>query len=340
MSHKWYQKSLGIIALLILFFPVGLFLMWNYAKWNKRIKWGITNIFALLFTISTVSGAISNNKIASKTEPQSQIKKVAVENKQSLDKSIIQATIQKKLEIINDSTQAEPTNQPTIKIEQTQTQANEATYLVTRVIDGDTIEIEGGQRVRYIGIDTPETVDPRKSVQCYGQEASNKNKELVSGKRVRLEKDISNTDKYGRLLRYIYIGDEFINNTLVLQGYAVSSSYPPDVKYQDIFRKSQQEAIDGNRGLWGVDCKSNSTNTSQQTSLFTNTAPTQSTQTQPASGGSCSIKGNISSSGEKIYHMQGCGSYGKTVIDTGKGERWFCSEQEALQAGWRKALNC
>lgn len=336
MSHKWYQKSFGIIALLILFFPAGLFLMWKYAKWNKKTKWIITGIFSFIL----FSGIFDSDKTTSKIESQSQSKQVAVVNKQSLDKSIIQTTITKKLEIINDSKQIEPTNKPTLKTEQTPTsspiQANEVTYLVTRVIDGDTIEIEGGQRVRYIGIDTPETVDPRKPVQCYGQEASNKNKELVAGKRVRLEKDISNTDKYGRLLRYIYIGDEFINNTLVLQGFAVSSSYPPDIKYQDIFRKSQQEAIDSNRGLWGADCKSNSTNTSQQT----NTAPTQSSQTQPASGGSCDIKGNISSSGEKIYHVQGCGSYGKTVIDTGKGERWFCNEQEALQAGWRKALNC
>src|SRR4030042_2567140 len=79
--------------------------------------------------------------------------------------------------------------------------------LVTRVIDGDTIEIEGGQKVRYIGIDTPEKVDPRPSVQCYGKEAAAKNKELVEGKRVRLEKDVSETDKYGRLLRYVFVGD-------------------------------------------------------------------------------------------------------------------------------------
>ena len=72
--------------------------------------------------------------------------------------------------------------------------------LVTKVIDGDTIEIEGGMRVRYIGIDTPETVDPRKPLQCFGKEATNKNRQLVAGKKVYLEKDVSETDKYGRLL--------------------------------------------------------------------------------------------------------------------------------------------
>src|SRR3990167_3408922 len=98
-----------------------------------------------------------------------------------------------------------PTTTSQTQQPQQATQQQTNTVLVTRVIDGDTIEIEGGQKVRYIGIDTPETVDPRKPVQCFGVEASNKNKELVSGKRDRLEKDVSETDKYGRLLRYIYI---------------------------------------------------------------------------------------------------------------------------------------
>ena len=77
---------------------------------------------------------------------------------------------------------------------------------VVRVIDGDTIEVEidgTSYRVRYIGIDTPETVHPQKPVECFGKEASEKNRELVEGKRVRLEKDVSDTDKYGRLLRYV-----------------------------------------------------------------------------------------------------------------------------------------
>ena len=86
---------------------------------------------------------------------------------------------------------------------------------VTRVVDGDTIEIEGGEKVRYIGIDTPETVDPRKPVQCFGVEASKKNKEMVEGKMVRLEKDITDKDKYNRLLRYVWLDDVFVNLELV-----------------------------------------------------------------------------------------------------------------------------
>ena len=123
---------------------------------------------------------------------------------------------------------------------------------VVRVIDGDTIEIEGGQKIRYIGIDTPETVHPSKPIECFGKEASNKNKELVEGKMVRLEKDVSETDKYGRLLRYIWINDLMVNDYLVRNGYAMSSSYPPDIKYQDQFIEAQKEARENNRGLWSV----------------------------------------------------------------------------------------
>lgn len=122
---------------------------------------------------------------------------------------------------------------------------------VTRVIDGDTIEITGGIKVRYIGINTPETVAPRKAVECFGKAASDKNKELVLGKEVRLEKDVSETDKYGRLLRYVYVGDIFVNDTLVKDGYARSSTYPPDVKYQDMFLQSEKYARENNLGLWG-----------------------------------------------------------------------------------------
>lgn len=190
--------------------------------------------------------------------------------------------------------------------------------LVTRVIDGDTIEIKGGEKVRYIGIDTPETVHPSKPVQCFGKEAALKNKKLVEGKRVRLEKDVSETDKYGRLLRYVYVGEVFVNKILVRDGYAFSSTYPPDVKYQDIFSKAEKEAREADRGLWGS-CG------------FIAGAKTTAPETD------CVIKGNISSSGEKIYHTPGQRYYNQTVISESKGERWFCSEDEAKDAGWRKS---
>jgi len=196
-------------------------------------------------------------------------------------------------------------------------------FKVTRVVDGDTIEIEGGEKVRYLGIDTPETVDPRKPVQCFGVEASKKNKELVEGKTVRLEKDITDRDRYSRLLRYVWVDDIFVNLELVKQGFASSYAYPPDIKYQEEFLEAEKEAREAERGLWKA-CP----------------IPSPTTEIQETPINDCDIKGNISTSGEKIYHLPGCGSYAKTQIDEKRGERWFCSEKEAQEAGWRKALNC
>lgn len=129
---------------------------------------------------------------------------------------------------------------------------------VLKVIDGDTIEVDLDgkvESVRFIGIDTPETVDPRRPVGCFGKEASSENKRLLEGKVVLLERDISETDKYNRLLRYIYLelGNRqmlFVNDYLVRQGFAFASSFPPDVKYNERFTKAQEEARENLRGLW------------------------------------------------------------------------------------------
>lgn len=127
---------------------------------------------------------------------------------------------------------------------------NNENILVRRVIDGDTIELENGEHVRYIGIDAPETVDPRKPVQCFGIEASRRNRELVEGKEVVLEKDISDRDRYGRLLRYVRLRDKLINLVLVQEGYARVFAYPPDVKYGGEFIQAEKTARERNLGLW------------------------------------------------------------------------------------------
>lgn len=127
--------------------------------------------------------------------------------------------------------------------------------LVTKVIDGDTIVVNDKLTVRFIGIDTPETVDPRRPVACFGKEASNKTKSLLSGKDVILQKDVSETDKYGRLLRYVFLPlpdgqNLFVNDYLVREGYAKVLTYPPDVKYNEQFRQAEREARENKRGLW------------------------------------------------------------------------------------------
>lgn len=213
---------------------------------------------------------------------------------------------------------------------------------VKRVIDGDTIELASGKRVRYIGIDTPETVDPRKPVQCFGREAKTENERLVSGKNIRLEKDISETDKYGRLLRYIYVDNVMVNEELVKNGFAHASSFPPDIKHQDRFLLAEKEARENNRGLWrgcevSAEIITNPTNTTNSTNSTNTNTQINITQT---TDGACVIKGNISTNGERIYHVPGCGSYDKTAIDESVGEHWFCTEDEAQKAGWRKAKNC
>ena len=116
--------------------------------------------------------------------------------------------------------------------------------LVTEVIDGDTIVIEGGYNVRYIGIDAPE------SGELYYLQAKQINEDLVAGKKVRLESDISDKDSYGRLLRYVYVGDTFVNAEVVRQGCAWAVAYPPDVKYQVYLEAIEKEARQTKRGLW------------------------------------------------------------------------------------------
>lgn len=121
---------------------------------------------------------------------------------------------------------------------------------VKRVVDGDTIELNDGRKVRYIGVDTPELHHPTKGVQCFGKEAMEKNKELVEGKTIKMRKDVSETDRYKRLLRYVWIGDIFVNEYLVREGYAFQATFPPDVANTELFRQAAEEARLKNKGLW------------------------------------------------------------------------------------------
>ena len=116
--------------------------------------------------------------------------------------------------------------------------------LVIRVIDGDTIELADGQRVRYLGIDTPEQGE------FFATEASAKNKELVEGKVVKLQSGNRDQDEYGRLLRYVYIDGIFVNAELVAQGYATAYIFDPDEQYSQIIVQLEQYAKLRNIGIW------------------------------------------------------------------------------------------
>jgi micrococcal nuclease len=129
---------------------------------------------------------------------------------------------------------------------------------VVRVVDGDTIVVDRGrgqEKLRYIGVDTPETVKPGSPVERMGPQASAANHALVEGREVILERDVSEYDRYGRLLRYVWLNDSgtwtLVNLALVAAGYAQVVTYPPDVKYVERYLAAQAEARDAGRGLWG-----------------------------------------------------------------------------------------
>jgi micrococcal nuclease len=122
---------------------------------------------------------------------------------------------------------------------------------VVAVLDGDTIIIDGGEKVRYAGLNTPETHHPDKLPEYCGQEAFEANRRLVAGKTVRLEFDERRRDKYGRLLAYVYVDGLFVNAELIRQGYAQVSTYKDNQRHHDDFARLQQDAITARRGMWG-----------------------------------------------------------------------------------------
>lgn len=196
------------------------------------------------------------------------------------------------------------------------------TVTVERVVDGDTIEVrsENGnvEDVRMLLIDTPETVHPDKPVQPFGQEASRLTKELLpEGTKVTLERDVSERDKYGRLLAYVWKDDEMINQVLLREGLArVAYVFEPDTRYVDEFRAIEKTARQEERGIWSIE----------------NYATDRGFDEALSDDPDCTIKGNINRSGAKLYHLPGGRSY-----DEVKPEEMFCSEQDARDAGYRRA---
>lgn len=129
------------------------------------------------------------------------------------------------------------------------------TARVVRVVDGDTIvaHVDGeDEYVRYIGVDTPETVKPDTPVQCYGPPASDENHRLVEGQTVRLTFDREVRDDYGRLLAYVHLGERFVNAELVRRGYARTLAIEPNTSHAGEFQRLAMKAAEDGRGLWGA----------------------------------------------------------------------------------------
>jgi micrococcal nuclease len=125
--------------------------------------------------------------------------------------------------------------------------------VVVRVVDGDTIHVKLADRVekvRYIGVNTPEVHHPTRGEEPGGRAATEVNRRLVAGRRVRLEFDVQERDRYGRLLAYVWVGETMVNAELVLRGYAQVMTVPPNVRYQQLFLRLQRDAREAGRGLW------------------------------------------------------------------------------------------
>lgn len=196
-------------------------------------------------------------------------------------------------------------------------QSDPDTAQVVRVIDGDTIEVSINgttEKVRFIGVDTPETVHPTKGVEPYGREASNFTKEKLTDQTVKLEFDVEERDQYGRLLAYVWLGEEMFNEVLLREGYAQIATYPPNVKYVERFKAAQKEAREAGRGLWGYS--------------------EESRDASPAEGTSTQYLGNANT---KKFHYPDCPSGQKTKPSN---QVWFDSKQEALDAGYEPCGSC
>lgn len=268
---------------------------------RKSLKWLLFLSFVFLVVISLANKPTSKPSESIKNTP-------TIVQKPNGYVPEIKGT-NKKI-IIDDS---EPQKQEFEK-EKTTTPVNisqENTFLVAKVVDGDTISLSSGEVIRYIGIDTPETKHPSLPVQCFGTEASTKNKELVEGKAVRLEKDISETDRYGRLLRYVWAGDIFVNEYLVRQGYAQISTYPPDVKYQDLFLQAQKEARDNKRGLW-ASCGNFGTAVSSEPTKTTPQAPIQTSSEWVCSSNTYNCT-DFSTHAQAQSAFESCGGMGNDI---------------------------
>lgn len=196
-------------------------------------------------------------------------------------------------------------------------------YIVEKVVDGDTIkvsDIESGELIdiRYLGIDAPEFKGPNYET-CFGEEAKARNGELVENKRVIIELDKDNYDRFGRVLAYVYTIDKrggkdvFVNKKLLEEGYARFYLDKENTLYQDELVEVAGEAYDNFEGLWGVCGEVNFQN-------------------------KCMIKGNVDRMGNKYYHLPGDKYYSLTKVNLIKEDEWLCAIDEAEDRNFKRVL--
>ena len=199
-------------------------------------------------------------------------------------------------------------------------------FEVFDVVDGDTIKLDRTTYVRLIGIDAPE------SGECYYDEAKEVLMDLVKGNVVRLDEDIESLDHGGRMLRYVILEREgmdnvHVNDYMVRYGFAFDRGQSPNYRFRDTFREASESAKRENEGIW-AECNYDKDIVGRQKSVL---------PTEPG----CLIKGNVSDNGlGRLYHAPECDSYRSVKVDPARGENYFCTVKEAEEAGFMRAGNC
>jgi endonuclease YncB( thermonuclease family) len=215
--------------------------------------------------------------------------------------------------------------------------------IVMDVVDGDTLDIRIGnrvERVRMIGLNTPESVDPRRPVQCFGVEASTFNKSLTLDQSVYLEIDPTqgDRDQFNRLLRYVWLPDgRMVNLELIANGYAAQYTFDTPYKYRDLFRAAERAAEESDAGLWSpTTCNGDFNAPADFGGAGTAGVGCPDGCIQPPT--ECTIKGNVNAAGRRIYHVDGqSDAYNGVNMNPGEGDRWFCTIEEAEAAGFISA---
>ncbi len=287
----------AIIAALVILPPVSAFIKNKYNIYIAR-KWRVVMALVAIFLMGTFAPHNPSASNSSSKVDQEQQKNIVqdIKDEQPLSNATTSANETK---VSTYQVHVPPTNKTE---DQSSSQLSYKYYSVISIVDGDTVKVNINgtvETLRLIGIDTPETVDPRKPVQCFGKEASNKAKELLSGKKVRIEKDVTQgeRDKYNRLLAYIYREDElFYNKYMIEQGYAHEYTYSIPYKYQTEFKAVQKSAETSKVGLWSPDTCNGDTTTSTQTKQSTSA-------TNETSDGKFYTSSHYSS---KYYYPESC----------------------------------
>jgi micrococcal nuclease len=320
MSNLFLFLFLIFIGFLAIgkFFPTIFSLIFRgtqYDKKQRNILIVLSITFFILFSIFSNNektkkpqeGATAKNETAIKN-----IQEVQLENKNDTDEQVVEAQ------------------------EEKSEQKDKVLFKVMKVVDGDTLDVDINgtiERIRLIGMDTPETVDPRKVVQCFGKEASDKAKEMLDGKMVRLEADNSQSEKdnYKRLLRYVYLKDgTFFNKYMIAEGYAHEYTYQSNpCKYQSEFKEAEKQARESAKGLWSFNsCNGNTTQAAIVKS--TNDSSSSETVSSTTTTANSSTGSVVKKSKTGICHAPGTTYYNKTKSFTP-----YNSIDECLKSGGR-----